>query len=139
MDLLLVEDDIDLQKVLAQYLELSGFTVYTANHGEHGLRIFKEKHVDLCILDVMMPDIEDGLRCYRLFKSDEKIKRIPVIMLSAIARKTFFHAISRIHLADGTTLPEPDAYMEKPPDAGELSLAVSEVLQKTTPDTTLLF
>ena len=34
MDLLLVEDDIDLQKVLAQYLELSGFNVYTANHGK---------------------------------------------------------------------------------------------------------
>ena len=47
MDLLLVEDDIDLQKVLAQYLELSGFRVYSANHGEHGLKIFKEIHVFL--------------------------------------------------------------------------------------------
>jgi len=59
IDLLLVEDDIDLQKVLAQYLELSGFNVYTANHGKHGLKVFQENHVDLCILDVMMP-VMDG-------------------------------------------------------------------------------
>ena len=59
MEILLVEDDVDLQKVLAQYLELSGFTVHRAHHGKHGLEQFQKFHCDLCILDVMMP-VMDG-------------------------------------------------------------------------------
>jgi hypothetical protein len=50
-------------------------------------------------------------------------------MLSAIARKTFFHAISRIHLANDASLPEPQAYMEKPPDAGGLAILVSSAIK----------
>ena len=79
MDLLLVEDDIDLQKVLAQYLELSGFNVYTANHGKQGLKVFREQHVDLCILDVMMP-VMDG------FTLAEEIRKLDPAMPVGMVR-----------------------------------------------------
>ena len=75
MDLLLVEDDIDLQKVLAQYLELSGFKVYTANHGKHGLKVFQEHHVDLCILDVMMPVMDGFTLAGEIRKPDAAIEQ----------------------------------------------------------------
>jgi len=80
MDLLLVEDDIDLQKVLAQYLELSGFRVYSANHGKHGLEVFRGNHVDLCILDVMMP-VMDGFTLAGEIRSIDP--DIPIVFLTA--------------------------------------------------------
>jgi DNA-binding response OmpR family regulator len=119
MDLLLVEDDIDLQKVLAQYLELSGFTVYTANHGEHGLKIFKEKHVDLCILDVMMP-VMDG---FELATEIRKLDReMPVVFLTAKNQKA-----DRLKgLKIGA-----DDYITKPFEAEELVLRLNNILKRS--------
>jgi len=118
MDLLLVEDDIDLQKVLAQYLELSGFKVYTANHGEHGLKIFKEKHVDLCILDVMMP-VMDG---FELAGEIRKLDReMPVVFLTAKNQKE-----DRLKgLKIGA-----DDYITKPFEAEELVLRLNNILKR---------
>lgn len=118
MDLLLVEDDIDLQKVLAQYLELSGFRVYSANHGEHGLKIFKEKHVDLCILDVMMP-VMDG---FELAGEIRKLDReMPVVFLTAKNQKE-----DRLKgLKIGA-----DDYITKPFEAEELVLRLNNILKR---------
>jgi len=82
MDLLLVEDDIDLQKVLAQYLELSGFNVNTANHGKHGLQIFKDRQIDLCSLDVMMP-VMDGFDFLVQFRARADCAATTVIVVTA--------------------------------------------------------
>jgi CheY-like chemotaxis protein len=76
----------------------------------------------------MMPKIEDGIQTYQQFKSDQKLSRIPIIMLSAIAKKTFFHSIRMLSPWKGSQLPEPEAYMEKPPDAQELSRLITELL-----------
>ena len=84
MELLLVEDDIDLQKVLAQYLELSGFTVHTANHGKHGLEVFMKQHIDLCILDVMMP-VMDGFTLAKEIRALDK--EMPIVFLTAKNQK----------------------------------------------------
>ncbi|MDH3886082.1 MAG: response regulator, partial [Desulfobacterales bacterium] len=53
---------------------------------------------------------------------------IPIIMLSAIAEKTFLHSIKMLSPQQGPQLPEPEAYMEKPPDANELSRLITELL-----------
>ncbi len=114
----MVEDDIDLQKVLAQYLELSGFQVYTANHGEHGLKIFKENHVDLCILDVMMP-VMDG---FELAAEIRKLDReMPVVFLTAKNQKE-----DRLRgLKIGA-----DDYITKPFEAEELVLRLNNILKR---------
>jgi hypothetical protein len=49
-------------------------------------------------------------------------------MLSAIAKKTFFHSIRMLSPRQGSQLSEPEAYMEKPPDAQELSRLITELL-----------
>jgi DNA-binding response OmpR family regulator len=118
MDLLLVEDDIDLQKVLAQYLELSGFHVYTANHGKHGLKVFQENHVDLCILDVMMP-VMDGLTLAgEIRKLDAAM---PVVFLTARNQKE-----DRLKgLKIGA-----DDYITKPFEAEELVLRLNNILKR---------
>lgn len=118
IDLLLVEDDIDLQKVLAQYLELSGFNVYTANHGKHGLKVFQENHVDLCILDVMMP-VMDG---FELAAEIRKLDReMPVVFLTAKNQKE-----DRLKgLKIGA-----DDYITKPFEAEELVLRLNNILKR---------
>ncbi len=76
----------------------------------------------------MMPKIDDGIQTYQQFKSDQKLSRIPIIMLSAIAKKTFFHSIRMLSPRQDSQLSEPEAYMEKPPDAQELSRLITELL-----------
>ncbi len=118
MDLLLVEDDIDLQKVLAQYLELSGFTVHTANHGKHGLDVFKKQHIDLCILDVMMP-VMDGFTLAAEIRSLDRA--MPVVFLTAKNQKE-----DRLKgLKIGA-----DDYITKPFEAEELVLRLHNILKR---------
>lgn len=118
MDLLLVEDDIDLQKVLAQYLELSGFNVNTANHGKHGLQIFKERHIDLCILDVMMPVMDGFELAGEIRKLDPNM---PVVFLTAKNQKE-----DRLKgLKIGA-----DDYITKPFEAEELVLRLHNILKR---------
>jgi DNA-binding response OmpR family regulator len=118
MDLLLVEDDIDLQKVLAQYLELSGFNVYTANHGKHGLKVFREHHVDLCILDVMMPVMDGFTLAGEIRKLDPAM---PVVFLTAKNQKD-----DRLKgLKIGA-----DDYITKPFEAEELVLRLNNILKR---------
>jgi CheY-like chemotaxis protein len=57
---------------------------------------------------------------YRELKTDEELKGIPVIMLSAIAKKTFFHSQKMLNTYRGQVVPEPEAYIEKPPETEDL-------------------
>ncbi len=118
MDLLLVEDDIDLQKVLAQYLELSGFMVYTANHGKHGLEVFQNHHIDLCILDVMMP-VMDGFILAGEIRALDPV--MPIVFLTAKNQKE-----DRLKgLKIGA-----DDYITKPFEAEELVLRLNNILKR---------
>jgi CheY-like chemotaxis protein len=67
----------------------------------------------------MMPG-EGGVQMYRRLKTDNLFKDIPVIMLSAVAQKTFSHYLKMLNVRLENPIPEPEAYMEKPPEADEL-------------------
>jgi DNA-binding response OmpR family regulator len=119
MDLLLVEDDIDLQRVLAQYLELSGFTVHTANHGKHGLEIFRSTHTDLCILDVMMP-VMDGFALAGHIRALDS--GMPIVFLTAKNQKE--DKLKGLKIGA-------DDYITKPFEAEELVLRIHNILKRT--------
>lgn len=119
MNVLLVEDDIDLQKVLAQYLELSGFSVVTANHGKHGMEKFQSTHFDICIFDVMMPVMDGFSLALKVRKLDP---RMPIIFLTAKNQKD-----DRIRgLKIGA-----DDYITKPFEVEELVLRISNILNRS--------
>jgi CheY-like chemotaxis protein len=67
-------------------------------------------------MDAMMPK-EGGIKRYRELKTDNDLKDIPVIMISCIAKKTFFHSQKLLSAYIGQTVPEPEAYLEKPPQS----------------------
>ncbi len=82
---LLAEDDPNFGAVLRDYLELNDFEVHLATDGQEGLRLFKSTdELDLCILDVMMPQ-KDG---FTLAQDIRKIDAdIPLIFLTAKSMK----------------------------------------------------
>jgi DNA-binding response OmpR family regulator len=77
--ILLVDDEDSIQKLLAYPLEREGYRVLQARDGEEALERFASEHVDLVVLDIMLPKL-DGLEvCKRLRAESE----VPIIMLTA--------------------------------------------------------
>ncbi len=126
--ILVVDDERDMRIFVSTVVETLGFEPILAENGAEALDKAGTNPPALVILDVMMPKIDDGIQTYRLFKSDPALSGTPIIMLSAIAKKTFFHSIRMLSPQQGSRLPEPEAYMEKPPDADELIRLITELL-----------
>jgi two-component system phosphate regulon response regulator PhoB len=116
---LVVDDELDMRTFISTLLETSGYRALVATNGEEGIRKAREHKPAVIILDVMMPK-EGGVQMYRELKTDEELKGIPVIMLSAIAKKTFFHSQKMLNTYRGQVVPEPEAYIEKPPETEDL-------------------
>lgn len=78
--ILLAEDDVNLGKVLTEYLTAKGYVVAHANNGEVAYEMFCTHDFDICLIDVMMP-LKDG---FTLAKEIRKLdKHIPIIFLTA--------------------------------------------------------
>ena len=78
---LVVEDDMVLNKALNEFLTAEGFEVVVAIDGEEGLRMAAEAKPDIVLLDIIMPK-KDGYEVIREMKADEKMKNIPIILLT---------------------------------------------------------
>jgi len=127
--ILVVDDEQDMRIFVSTVVETLGFEPVVAKDGVDALEKARLNPPALVILDVMMPKIDDGIQTYQQFRTDPKLSHIPIIMLSAIAQKTFFHSIRMLNPLKGSELPEPHAYMEKPPDAGELGKLIVSLLR----------
>ena len=116
---LIVEDELDMRIFISTLLETSGYQPVMTRDGNEGMLKARDVCPDLIILDVMMPG-EGGVQMYRQLKTHDTLCRIPVIMLSAVARKTFSHYLNMVNARLKKPIPEPDAYIEKPPEAEDI-------------------
>jgi len=82
--ILLIDDSRDFRVLFSRFLKTSGYETAEAKNGEDGLQKIGEFKPDLILLDVMMPGI-DGYEVCRRMRSDERLKDIPVIFLTAKA------------------------------------------------------
>lgn len=80
--LLLVEDDVELQRLYKIRLEKAGNLVVTANDGEEAILRAISDTPDLIILDLMLPK-QGGIQVMRILKSNPMLKSIPIIVLTA--------------------------------------------------------
>lgn len=80
--LLVVEDEADIQELIVYNLKKEGFRIYRSESAEQGYAVVLSEKIDLIILDIMLEGM-NGLEFCRKIKSDEDLKRIPVIMLTA--------------------------------------------------------
>mgnify|MGYP003859971955 CR=1 FL=1 len=115
--LLVVEDNKELQKFIHEQLK-PDYHVYRADNGQEGLKVLKEKPIDLVISDVMMP-VMDGYAFCETIKSDINYSHIPVIMLTA--KNTMQSKITGMEMGA-------DVYIEKPFSIDHLSLQIKNLL-----------
>lgn len=81
--ILVVEDDIQIQELIGEFLKAQDYEVHSANDGVQGYNKIKEEEYDLIIMDVMMPNM-DG---YSLCKMVRKISKTPIIFLTALGEE----------------------------------------------------
>ena len=124
---LIVDDDVDIRKVVSKLVEKSGYLSIEAKNGVEGMGKVREDKPDLIILDILMPK-ESGIRMYRELKIEESLKDIPVIVLSAIPKKSFFRSQKVLDEFAGQSVPEPEAYIEKPEEPEELIALMKKIL-----------
>ncbi|MDD5109714.1 MAG: response regulator [Patescibacteria group bacterium] len=84
--ILLVEDDEFLSELYATKLNLEGFEVVTAADGKKGLKLAREKHPDLVLLDIILPKM-DGFEVLKTLREDPAGKAIPVILLTNLSQR----------------------------------------------------
>ena len=77
--ILIVDDEVNIRKVVREYAEFEGYEVEEAENGMEAVKLCQENDYDLIIMDVMMPRLDGYSAC----KEIRKTKTIPVIMLSA--------------------------------------------------------
>ena len=78
-NILIVEDEKNMQEIIAEYMRRGGHACYTADDGVDALMVLKNNPMDLMILDLMMP-LLDG---FSVCKMAREISNIPIIMLTA--------------------------------------------------------
>lgn len=84
MDILIAEDEQDIRNLIELHLSKEGFNIHLAKDGAEALEIFANKHIDIAILDVMMPNI-DGLNVLKKIRTTSEI---PVMFLTARGEDT---------------------------------------------------
>ncbi|MFZ3044650.1 MAG: response regulator [Desulfatirhabdiaceae bacterium] len=125
--ILIVNDDASMQIFLINLLTSAGYDAIGIGNRIDGLNMARTLSPALIVLDVMMPD-DGGIHLYRNLKLDHLLKHIPVIMLSGLDRNLFFHYQTFQCHQTGLGLPQPEAYLEKPPEAGTLVDLIRDLL-----------
>jgi DNA-binding response OmpR family regulator len=116
---LCADDDEDILSLVALRLERAGFEVVTATDGEEAVRLARERHPALAVLDVMMPK-QTGYEVLAALRTDVALRETKVILLSARVQEA---DVSRGIDAGA------DAYLPKPFKAQELVAKVEELLR----------
>jgi CheY-like chemotaxis protein len=117
--ILIVDDELDTRIFLCNLLGGCGFETVDAGDGTEGMQKARHLKPALIIIDAMMPK-EAGIQMYRELRSDRRLREVPVIVMSAIEKKTFIFHHKFQKTPDGLNFPKPGAYLEKPLEAEEL-------------------
>ena len=123
--ILIIDDDKDYAEALKIVLVNNGYGVDCALNIKDGRKAMEKNMPNLIILDVMMDKHTDGFEfCYNL-KHDEKCRKIPVLMVTAVTEKTGFKFSPE---TDGEYL-QADDYVAKPIPVAELLSRVNKLIR----------
>lgn len=114
---LIIEDEVHLNKILSDYLEHNGFKAISAHTGQEGVRLWQEARPDLILLDLNLSSM-DGLDVARMIR---KTSRIPIIMVTA--RQEELDRLIGLELGA-------DDYISKPFSPREVVARVKAVLRR---------
>ena len=118
-NILVVEDDKNLRKLITTYLQRNKYNTYEATNGEEALNLLDQSYIDLIVSDIMMPKM-DG---YELIKSLREAKYdVPILIITAK---------SEIEDKKEGFLLGADDYMVKPIDIEEMLLRIQVLLRRS--------
>lgn len=118
--ILVVDDEPDVTELVSYRLTREGYSVATINDPLQIMGKAREFNPDLFVLDIMMPEL-DGLKICRMIRSDNKLKSVPIIFLTARGETE-----DRIRgLEYGA-----DDYISKPFDTKELALRIGLIFKR---------
>jgi DNA-binding response OmpR family regulator len=122
--LLIVEDDLDILKLLEAALTFKGYQVLTARNGEEGLELIQRKHPAIVIADIMMPKI-DGFGLIHRLRIHPETRDIPVVFITAtyVAREDRSFALKL-----GAT-----RFLQKPLDLERFLGTITDLLKQGLP------
>ncbi len=112
MKILVVDDDINIQRLYKEELEDEGYKIVIAETGKMALTLFEKEHPDIVTLDILMPDI-DGISVLRKMK--EQQPDIPIIVSTAFDYRDDFAVWAS------------EAYIVKSSDLRELKTKIKEL------------
>lgn len=117
--ILLVDDDVDLIKVMSGALESKAYEVIVAYNGQEGLEKARKEKPDLVVLDILMP-VADGFTFADQFRKDPTLARTPVLALTSFSESL------------GQPFPfDVSEYITKPIKPKDLVAKVEEFLKKS--------
>lgn len=117
-NILIADDDVNIQKFIAAYLQNAGYKTFTASDGLEALDILGREHIDLLISDIMMPKM-DGYTLIKNLRSS--VFNLPILVITA-----------KEHIEDKRKGFEAgaDDYMVKPVNFDEMLMRVSALLRR---------
>jgi diguanylate cyclase (GGDEF)-like protein len=119
-EILIIEDDPELQRVLVAGLTTAGYTITTASTGEEGLRLAARQSFDLIMLDLLLPDI-DGWTLLRLLRERNQTVTTPTMLVSSLNQAS--EKVRGFQLGA-------DDYVTKPFDWNELLARINASLRR---------
>lgn len=118
--ILIVDDEEDILELVRYNLEKEGYLTCSAMTGEEALKVTREAHPDLIVLDLMLPGI-DGLEVTRILKKDDTTSDTPIVMLTAKGDET--------DIVTGLELGAND-YISKPFSPREMVARIRAILRR---------
>jgi len=127
--ILVVEDELDVQKVVAKRLTSRGFTVHCASDGYQAVQLAHKIAPDLIVLDLQLP-AGDGLSVLRKLRISDSTKKTHIVVLTGMTNELIKQSV----LIEGV-----DAYLQKPYDSHVLLDTIDKILgeKENPPDSEL--
>jgi CheY-like chemotaxis protein len=124
--IVMIDDNTDFHFNMETFLKKNGFEVQTAEDGQKGIELIRKERPDLVLLDIMMETLFSGFEVCKAVRSDDDLKYIPIIGISAMGEELDI---------DYSQWPDyeyfrPDAFLDKPIDKQRLLQLIPEVIQK---------
>jgi CheY-like chemotaxis protein len=126
LKIIMVDDNTDFLFTMETFLQRNGFEVHTAEDGQKGIDLIKKERPDLILLDIMMETLFSGFEVCKAVRSNDDLKDIPIIGISAIGEEL---DINYSQWPDYEYF-RPDAFLDKPIDKQRLLQLIPEVIQK---------
>lgn len=124
--ILLVDDDLDFLDMHKAVLMNHGYEVMTATSAQEGLERVRTEMPDLIVLDLMMEKHDAGFSFSRQIKTDPLFKKIPILMVTAVADATGY----KFSLEKDGYWMKTDEFLDKPVEPSVLISKVEKLLEQ---------